>query len=170
MPTAPPADKAGPIRVLLVDDHELVRQAISLAFDGLPDIELVAQATLAVDGLMAARQHRPDVVLLDRRLPDGDAVDVIGKFLQASPASRVLVFTGYADEEIAARVIEMGAAGLVLKAGQLNGLVTAIRRVAAGERVLPPDSPGELPVILQPLARTSASEMAQANTVRTVRG
>jgi DNA-binding NarL/FixJ family response regulator len=112
-----PADKAGPIRVLLVDDHELVRQAISLAFDGLPDIELVAQATLAVDGLVAARQHQPDVVLLDRRLPDGDAADVIGQFLQASPASRVLVFTGYADDEIAARV-------------------------AAGERVLPPDSPG----------------------------
>jgi len=150
MPTVPPADEAGPIRVLLVDDHELVRQAISLAFDGLPDIELVAQATMVVDGLLAARQHRPDVVLLDRRLPDGDAADVIGQFLQASPASRVLVFTGYADDEIVARVIEVGAAGLVLKTGQVNGLVTAIRRVAAGERVLPPDSPGELSVSCNP--------------------
>lgn len=166
MPTAPLGDKAGPIRVLLVDDHELVRQAISLAFDGSPDIELVAQAALAGDGLVAARQHRPDVVLLDRRLPDGDAVEVIGQFLQASPASRVLVFTGYADDEIAARVIDVGAAGLVLKARQVDGLVAAIRRVAAGERVLPPESPGELPVILQPLARTSARETAQVNTVR----
>jgi DNA-binding NarL/FixJ family response regulator len=137
MPTPLPAERSGPVRVLLVEDHTLVRQALSMVFEELPDIELVAQATRAGEGVASARQHQPDVVLLDRRLPDGDAVDTIELFHQASPASRVLVLTGDADGEIVARAIESGAAGLAVKGMQLDGLVTTIRRVAAGERVFP---------------------------------
>jgi DNA-binding NarL/FixJ family response regulator len=137
MPTPLPAEASGPVRVLLVEDHALVRQAFSLAFEELPDIELVAQATLAGEGVSAARQHQPDVVLLDRRLPDGDAIDAIELFHRASPASRVLVLTGHADDKTVARAIEAGAAGLALKAVQVNGLVSTIRRVAAGEHVFP---------------------------------
>ncbi|MBO0730671.1 MAG: response regulator transcription factor [Acidimicrobiaceae bacterium] len=139
MPTPRPAEGSSSVRVLLVEDHELVRQAFSAIFEELPDIELVAQAALAGEGVASARQHQPDVVLLDRRLPDGDAVDTIELFHQASPTSRVLVLTGDADPEIVAQAIEAGAAGLALKAVQVDGLVTTIRRVAAGERVFPSD-------------------------------
>lgn len=138
MPTAQPADASGPVRVLLVEDHKLLRLTLTLAFEELPDIELVAEATRAGDGVASARQHRPDVVLLDRRLPDGDALDAISLFHQASPASRVLVLTGYTDDETVARAIAAGAAGLAHKGTQVDGLVTTIRRVAAGERVFPP--------------------------------
>lgn len=137
MPTALPAAASGSVRVLLVEDHELLRKTLSLVFEELADIELVAQAALASEGVGAARRHQPDVVLLDRRLPDGDAIDAIELFHQASPVSRVLVLTGDADDEIVARAIAAGAAGLALKEG--HGLVTTIRRVAAGERVFPPN-------------------------------
>lgn len=142
MPTPLPADTSGPVRVLLVEDHELFRQAFSLAFDELPDIELVAQATFAEEGVAAAQQHLPDVVLLDRRLPDGDAMDAIELFRQASPTSRVLVFTGHVDDEIVARAMKAGAAGVALKTVRVDGLVTTIRQVAAGERVFP-QHPGD---------------------------
>ncbi|MBO0691636.1 MAG: response regulator transcription factor [Acidimicrobiaceae bacterium] len=138
MPTPLGAERSDSVRVLLVEDDNLVRQALSLVLEELPDIELVGQATLAGEGVAFARQHQPDVVLLDRRLPDGDAVDTIELFHQASPASRVLVLTGDADGEIIARAIEAGAAGLALKAVQRDRLVTTIRRVAAGERLFPP--------------------------------
>lgn len=137
MPTALPADASGPVRVLLVDDHELFRLAFSLVFEEMPDIELLAQATLAGEGVAAARQHQPDVVLLDRRLPDGDGIDTIELFHRVSPTSRVLVLTGAADDELVARAIEAGAAGLAIK-GPADALVTTIRRVVAGERVFPP--------------------------------
>jgi len=140
MPTPLRAEHSRPVRVLLVEDDKLVRKALSLVFDELPDIELVAEATLAGEGVASARQHQPDVVLLDRRLPDGDAVDTIELFHRASPASRVLVLTGDADGEIVARAFEAGAAGLALKAVQRDGLVTTIRRVAAGGRVFPTES------------------------------
>jgi DNA-binding NarL/FixJ family response regulator len=142
MPTPLPADASGPVRVLLVEDHELLRQAFSAAFEQFPDIELVAQARLAGEGVASARQHHPDVVLLDRRLPDVDAIDAIGLFHEASPASRVLVLTGDADDKIVTRAIEAGAAGLAHKEVQVDGLVTTIRRVAAGERVFPPNGAG----------------------------
>lgn len=137
MSTEPRADASGPVRVLLVEDHHLFRLAFSLAVEELAEIELVAEAALAAEGVASARQHQPDVVLLDRRLPDGDAIDSIQRFQQASPSSRVLVLTGAADDEIVARAIEAGAAGLAIK-GHVDSLVTTIRRVAAGERMFPP--------------------------------
>lgn len=140
----------------MVEDNELFRLAFSLAVEELPEIELVAQTALAGEGVTSARQHQPDVVLLDRRLPDGDAIDAIQLLRQASPTSRVLMLTGGADDEIVARAIEAGAAGLTLKGEQMDRLVTTIQRVAAGERLFPSDraqgippegsgGPGELP-------------------------
>jgi DNA-binding NarL/FixJ family response regulator len=122
----------------MVEDNELFRLAFSLVIEELPGIELVAQTALAGEGVTSARQHQPDVVLLDRRLPDGDAIDAIELLHQASPTCRVLVLTGGADDEIVARAIEAGAAGLTVKGEQMDRLVTTIQRVAAGERVFPP--------------------------------
>ncbi|MBO0772908.1 MAG: response regulator transcription factor [Actinobacteria bacterium] len=140
MPTPLGDAGAGPVRVLVVEDHPLVLQAFSLAFDEVPDVELVAQARLLEEAIVAAREHRPDVVLLDRLLPDGDGIEAIGRLRQESGGSRVLVLTGYADTSIVSRVIEAGASGLLLKgAGRVDDLVNTIRRVAAGEPAFPAD-------------------------------
>jgi DNA-binding NarL/FixJ family response regulator len=120
------------IRLLLVDDHPQVVLAMTAAFDDVPDIELVATAS-SIDGAVAeTARHGPDVLLLDRRLPDGDGVEAIGRLLEEAPDLRVLVFTGAADREIADRVARAGGAGLLLKAGVLEGMLTTIRKVAGG--------------------------------------
>jgi len=120
------------IRLLLVDDHALVVMAMTAAFEDVADIELVATAATADDAVVEAVRHRPDVVLLDRRLPDGDGVDAIGPLLEALPGVRVLVFTGAADQSVADRVADAGGAGILLKAGVLEDMLATIRSVAAG--------------------------------------
>jgi DNA-binding NarL/FixJ family response regulator len=120
------------IRLLLVDDHPQVVLAMTAAFDDVPDIELVATAS-SIDGAVAeTARHRPDVLLLDRRLPDGDGVEAIGRLLEQAPDVRVLVFTGAADRQTADRVARAGGAGLLLKAGVLEDMLSTIRSVAGG--------------------------------------
>lgn len=120
------------IRLLLVDDHALVVMAMTAAFEDVRDVELVGTASTAEDAVAQTSLHRPEVVLLDRRLPDGDGVDAIGPILEAAPETRVLLFTGAADQAIADRVADAGGAGLLLKAGVLEDMLDTIRRVAAG--------------------------------------
>jgi DNA-binding NarL/FixJ family response regulator len=120
------------IRLLLVDDHPQVVLAMTAAFEDVPDIELVATAS-SIDGAVTeAARLQPDVLLLDRRLPDGDGVEAIGRLLEQAPGLRVLVFTGAADRDTADRVADAGGAGILLKAGVLEDMLTTIRNVAAG--------------------------------------
>jgi DNA-binding NarL/FixJ family response regulator len=153
-----------PLRVLLIEDNELFRLAFSLVAEEWPDIELVAQTALAAEGVTAARRHQPDVVLLDRRLPDGDAIDAIELLHQASPACEVLVLTGGADEEIVARAMKAGAAGLMVKGEQMDRLVTTIQRVAAGERVFPPNGAQGLSTDRPPGPGQSPSQMTEGRS------
>ncbi len=132
----------GPIRLLLVEDHAQVAMALDAAFETVPDIELVARARAIEEAVSATGEHQPDVVLLDRRLPDGDGIDAIGRLHEQSPDSRILVFTGGADRTVADRVAAAGGAGLLLKAGLLEDLLDTIRRVAAGEDSFDVDLPG----------------------------
>lgn len=120
------------LRLLLVDDHALVVMAMTAAFDDAPDVELVATASTVEEAVGQTLRHRPDVVLLDRRLPDGDGVDAIGRLLDVAPDVRVLLFTGAADQAIADRVAGAGGAGVLLKAGVLEDMLDTIRSVAAG--------------------------------------
>jgi DNA-binding NarL/FixJ family response regulator len=127
-----------PIRVVLVEDHDMVAEAMILAMGRTGDIEIVARARSIATALVEVRGCAPDVVLLDRRLPDGDAIDVIGK-LTAAGAGRVLVLTGEATASVAARVAEAGGAGLLLKSASLDELEDAVRKVADGEVVFGPE-------------------------------
>jgi DNA-binding NarL/FixJ family response regulator len=122
-----------PIRVVLVEDHDMVAEAMTLALQRADDIEIVARARSIATALEEVRRHRPDVVLLDRRLPDGDAIDAIGSLSERG--ARVLVLTGEATSTVAARVAEAGGSGLVLKSAGLGDLEDAVRRVADGEAV-----------------------------------
>jgi DNA-binding NarL/FixJ family response regulator len=122
-----------PTRVVLVEDHDMVAEAMALAMQRADDIEIVARARSIATALEEVRRCEPDVVLLDRRLPDGDAIDAIGAL--SEQGARVLMLTGEATSTVAARVAEAGGSGLVLKSAGLNELEDAVRRVAEGEAV-----------------------------------
>lgn len=125
------------IRVLLVEDHDMVAEAMTLAMERAEGIEVVAVAHSVATALTELRRCAPDVVLLDRRLPDGDGIEAIAQ-LGASGA-RVLVLTGDATASVAARVAEAGGSGLLLKSSGLDELEKAVRRVADGEAVFGPE-------------------------------
>jgi DNA-binding NarL/FixJ family response regulator len=122
-----------PTRVVLVEDHDMVAEAMTLAMQRADDIEIVARARSIATALTEVRRCSPDVVLLDRRLPDGDAIDAIGSL--SALGTRVLMLTGEATASVAARVAEAGGCGLVLKSSGLDELEDAVRRVAGGEVV-----------------------------------
>jgi DNA-binding NarL/FixJ family response regulator len=122
-----------PTRVVLVEDHDMVAEAMTLAMERADDIEIVARARSIATALTEVRRCAPDVVLLDRRLPDGDAIDAIGQLNKLG--TRVLMLTGEATATVAARVAEAGGSGLVLKSAGLDELEDAVRRVADGEAV-----------------------------------
>jgi DNA-binding NarL/FixJ family response regulator len=122
-----------PTRVVLVEDHDMVAEAMTLAMARAEDIEIVARAHSIASAVETVRAHTPDVVLLDRRLPDGDAIESIGTLSESG--ARVLVLTGEATASVAARVVEAGGAGLLLKSANLDELEDAVRRVAEGEAV-----------------------------------
>ncbi|MEV7970397.1 response regulator transcription factor [Sphaerisporangium sp. NPDC088356] len=126
------------VRVLLVEDHDMVAEAIGLALAQTSAIEVVARAGSIASAVADASRLQPDVLLLDRRLPDGDGISAIGRLMAVARGARVLVLTGEATASVATRVAEAGGAGLVLKSGRLQDLESAVHEVAAGGMVFPP--------------------------------
>ncbi|MBF6170905.1 response regulator [Nocardia blacklockiae] len=128
-----PSDRADDaIRLLVAEDHPMVAVALDSAFELVDDIEVVERTGSVADTIAATARARPTVVLLDRRLRDGDGIEAIAALRDASPGVRVLVFTGYADRAMLERVAAAGGAGLMLKTGLFEELLDVIRRVAAG--------------------------------------
>ncbi|MFG1946830.1 response regulator [Nonomuraea sp. NPDC048826] len=138
-----------PVRLILVEDHDMVAEAIAMALGNAPGLRVVARFRSAADAVAGVRAHRPDVVVLDRRLPDGDGIAAIGRITQEAPGVRVLVLTGEASPPTAVRVVEAGGAGLVVKSSGLRELESAVREVAAGGVAFAPDL---LPAVLDQLA------------------
>lgn len=127
------------IRVFLLDDHEVVRLGLHQLLEDEPDIEVVGDASTAAEALARIPAVRPDVALLDVRLPDGDGVSVcreIRSTMENPPAC--LMLTSYSDDEALFTAIMAGAAGYLLKQVHAGDLVGAIRRLAAGESLLDP--------------------------------
>ncbi|MEU1090459.1 response regulator transcription factor [Streptomyces sp. NPDC005892] len=141
--TAPPTDSR-PVRILLVEDHDMVAEAICLALERSPDLRVVARAASVASALADAVRCEPDVVLMDRRLPDGDGVTAIADLLALLPGVRVLILAAEGSGSVAARVAERGGSGLILKAHGLRELEDAVRRVAAGEMVFSQDVLGDV--------------------------
>jgi len=123
---------------MLVDDHEVVRMGLSALFGQTSGIEVVAEAGSVADAVKGAAQHRPDVILMDLRLPDGTGIDACRDILSAHPATRVLFLTSHSDEEAVVSTILAGAAGYLLKEVGAQALVNAIELVYGGQSILDP--------------------------------
>lgn len=131
------------IRLVLVDDHPLVREGIRGMLAAYPDIEVVGQATDGVDGVDVVRRLRPDLVLMDLRMPGGDGVTATREIVAAG-LSRVVVLTTYETDQDILRAVEAGATGYLLKDVAPDELARAVRAAARGETVLAPSAQGAL--------------------------
>jgi DNA-binding NarL/FixJ family response regulator len=129
---------AAPIRVFLLDDHEIVRRGVRELLEAEPDIEVVGEASSAAEALARVPATKPDVAVLDVRLPDGNGVAVCRELRSNMPELACLMLTSFADDEALFDAIMAGAAGYVLKQIRGNDLVGAVRTVAAGGSLLDP--------------------------------
>ncbi len=136
--TEDPASPVEPIRVFLLDDHEIVRRGIRELLEGEPDIAVVGESGSAAEATRRIPALRPDVAILDGRLPDGSGIDVCREVRSQNPEINALILTSYDDDEALFSAIMAGAAGYVLKQVRGNDLVDMVRRVAAGQSTLDP--------------------------------
>lgn len=126
------------IRLLLVDDHEVVRAGLGALLAQHPELEVVGEAGTVAGALETATRLKPDVVLLDVRLPDGSGFEACRNLHQLTPPVKVIILTAFADDEIVMQAIGSGAEGYLLKEIDEHGLVRAIKEVAEGRSILDP--------------------------------
>jgi DNA-binding NarL/FixJ family response regulator len=131
-------EAASPIRVLLVDDHAVVRMGLRAFFDMLDDIEVVGEATDGSEGVAMARRLKPDVVLMDLLMPNMDGITAIGRIKAELPEIEIVTMTSFIEEEKVTAALEAGASGYVLKDAEAEEVATAIRAAFAGEVHLDP--------------------------------
>lgn len=123
-------------RIFLVDDHEVVRRGVQDLLDAEEDLEVVGEASTGAEALARVGSCRPDVAVVDLRLPDVDGIEVCRDIRSAHPEVRCLILTSYADDEALVDAVMAGAAGYVLKQIRGHEIVESVRRVAAGESLL----------------------------------
>lgn len=126
------------IRILLVDDHPVVRHGLRGMLESEPDLAVVGEASSGPEGVELAATVRPDIVLMDLRMPGGDGVSATGTMLSRVPGVRVVVLTTYESDQDILRAIEAGASGYLLKDTSPAELADAVRAAARGETVLAP--------------------------------
>jgi DNA-binding NarL/FixJ family response regulator len=148
------AARGAKVGVFLLDDHEIVRRGVRELLEAEPDIEVVGEASTAQEALARVPALRPDVAVLDVRLPDGDGVSVCRALRSRTPETACLMLTSFGDDEALLDAVMAGAAGYVLKQIRGTDLVGAVRAVAAGQSLIPRETAGRL------LAR--AGEQARA--------
>lgn len=155
-PTVPPT-----VRVLLVDDHEVVRLGLRSVLGGTPGLSVVGEAATAAAAVREVERLTPDVVVLDVRLPDGSGIDACREICTRRPDTRVLMLTSYPNDEALFAAIMAGAAGYLLKAARGDELVRAVRTLGAGASLLDPALTGKvLAWLRRPEHRPSAGRSA----------
>jgi len=147
----------GGIGVFLVDDHEIFRRGIRVLLAGEPDIEVIGEADTASAALARIPALRPDVAVLDVRLPDGDGVTVCREIRSALPQTACLMLTAYGDDQALIGAIMAGAAGYVSKQTCGTDLVSALRAVASGQSILDPFASRQVMARLREHAATAAA-------------
>jgi DNA-binding NarL/FixJ family response regulator len=143
-------------RLLLVDDHEVVRIGLRTLLNDESDMEVVGEAGTAADALRMCMLLDPDVVLLDVRLPDGSGIDAC-RIIHQNCRSQVLILTSYADDDLVIDAINSGAAGYILKQIGVEELLRTIRAVGAGDAVLDPQITARVLKRVRQLERSSSA-------------
>ncbi|GAA4363155.1 response regulator transcription factor [Actinomadura sp. NPDC048032] len=138
--TAQTPGNAGTIRVFLMDDHEVVRRGVAALLSAEDDIEVIGEAGTAAEALARIPAVRPDVAVLDVRLPDGDGVSVCRELRSQLPELACLMLTSFDDDDALFEAVMAGASGYVLKQIHGSDLVGAVRTVATGQSLLDPRS------------------------------
>jgi DNA-binding NarL/FixJ family response regulator len=133
-----------PIRVLCVDDHPLMREGIAAMIRDQPDLRLVAEAASGGEAIRRHREHRPDVTLMDLRLPDMSGIEAVIAIRAELPEARVLMLTTFEGDMDIQRALRAGARGYLLKSMPPAELVAAIREVHAGRKRIPPQVAAQL--------------------------
>jgi len=146
------------IRVLIADDHPIVRSGIMSVLATQPDFEIVGQATNGQDAVTAVAKLSPDLILMDLRMPVMNGVDATAKILAERPATKVVILTTYSADGEVLRAIEAGAVGYLLKDVPHDELFRALRAVARGERYLAPSVTEQLMSRYQQPARSSLTD------------
>jgi len=131
-------DASSRIRVLIVDDHSVVRMGLRVFFDLQDDIEVVGEASDGSEGVAMARRLQPDVVLMDLLMPNMDGVTAIGRIKAERPETEIVTMTSFIEEEKVTAALEAGASGYVLKDAEAEEVATAVRAAYAGEVHLDP--------------------------------
>ena len=124
---------AKPLRLLIVDDHEVVRQGLVALLDRRESFQVVAQAGTVAEAIAAADRFEPDLIIMDVRLPDGSGIEACRDIRAEHPETRVVTLTGYPDEEAVLSAIVAGASGYLLKQIRARDLVSGLEAVERGE-------------------------------------
>ncbi len=127
------------IRVVLADDHALVRQGFRRILEDDPGLTVVGEGGSGAEAVALAREHKPDVVVLDMAMPDMNGIQVARLILHERPQTRVLILSMYSDEQYVRSALDAGAAGYILKSALEHDLTRAVRAVAAGRQYLSPE-------------------------------
>ena len=144
-----------PLTLLVVDDHEVVRQGLASMLDRRPGFQVVAEAGTVAESLELARRFQPDLVVMDVRLPDGSGIEACRDIRAEFPATRVVMLTSYPDEEAVIAAIVAGASGYLLKQVRARDLVAALEAVGRGESLLDPAVTGK---VLERMRRIAAND------------
>jgi DNA-binding NarL/FixJ family response regulator len=131
-------DVSTPLRLLVVDDHEVVRQGLVALLDRRQAFQVVAEAGTVAESIEQARRHRPDIVIMDVRLPDGSGIEACRAIRAELPGTRIVMLTSYPDEEAVLSAIVAGASGYLLKQIRGRDLVAALETVGRGGSLLDP--------------------------------
>jgi two-component system, NarL family, response regulator len=168
------------IRVLIADDHPVVREGLAAILRSEPDVQVVAEATDGVHACALYDQHLPDVVILDLRMPRKDGLQVVTELMSSRrPKPRIIVMTTYETEEDVRRALQAGAKAYLVKGALPERILETVRRVAGGEALVPASiasvlteslshpelSPRELQVLRQMAAGDSNKEIGQKLTI-----
>ena len=151
------------VRVLLVDDDALVRAGLRMILSSAPDLELVGEADDGARAVAAVREHRPDVVLMDIRMPEMDGIAATAALRRLDTPPQVIVLTTYQADDQVLSALRAGASGFLLKHTPPAEIVNAVRLVAAGEAML---SPSVTRTLLSHLGNAQAAERRHAATER----
>jgi len=125
-----------PVRVLVVDDHEVVRRGVVDVIDADPTLEVVAEAATVRDAIVRAAAVHPDVAVVDLKLPDGTGIEVVRRLREEAPDLRCVVLTSFDDDEAVAAALAAGASAFVLKTVRGTEIADVVRKVAAGRNML----------------------------------